>query len=453
MALAPWHETSEFEHFVQFCETDEFLIKEVSNFVSSGLISGDVCIILATQSHRDGIEEQLKAEGLDLAVARASGKYVALDAASTLSQIMVDGAVDPASFSRVIGGLIQQAVSSGHSVRAFGELVALLWAEGNRAGAIRLEALWNDLSRLYSFALFCAYPMAGFDDEVYGAEFAEICKLHSRSMPGESYSTLTDPDERLLAITLLQQKSNSLDAEIAKRKQVEAALEESEARFREAFINMASHELKTPVTSLKGFVHILQNRLKKRDDEESLHFLASINKQLNKLNTLINELLDITRIEQGELPYQEELIDLDALVRETVENLQAGISTHELLFEGGIAAQVCGDKDRIGQALTNLIMNAVKYSPATGSVIIRLAKGAENVVVSVQDFGIGIAAKHQGRIFERFYQVTDPAEKTYPGLGIGLHLSSEIIKRHRGHMRVESEKGAGSTFSFSLPLA
>jgi PAS domain S-box-containing protein len=571
MAVASWREMSEFEHFVQFCETDAFLVQSVSKFISVGLMEGDATIILATQLHREGIEEHLKAEGLAVNIARERGKFISIDAATTLSQILVDGSIDPVRFNKVIGDIIKQAAKGSRHVRVFGELVALLWRDGNGAAAIRLEELWNDLSRRHSFSLFCAYPMEGFDGEAYGVEFAEICRQHARVIPGESYTTLSDPDQRLLAITLLQQKSNSLDAEIAERKRVEAALQVSEARFRlmaesmpqkiftarpngdvdyfnpqwteftglsfeeirgwgwtqfihpddveenvrhwqhsietgepfyfehrfraangvyrwhisraipmrdaqgnitmwigsntdideqkrqeelkDEFISMASHELKTPVTSLVGFAHILQNRLKKRDDAESLRFLASIHKQLNRLNKLINDLLDISRVQLGKLDYQEELFDLNALVQETVENLQAGTSTHQLLFEGGTAAQVYGDKDRIGQVLTNLITNAIKYSPSADRVIIGLARDANNIIVSVQDFGIGIAAKHHGQVFERFYQVTDPAEKTYPGLGIGLYISSEIIKRHHGRIWVESRKGAGSTFSFSLPAA
>ncbi len=570
MAVASWREMSEFEHFVQFCETDAYLVQSVSKFISTGLMEGDATIIVATQAHREGIEESLQAEGLTLAAARARGKYMALDAATTLPQIMVGDAIDPVRFNKVIGALIKQAAKGSRNVRVFGELVALLWAEGNRAAAIQLEDLWNDLSCRHSFSLFCAYPMRGFDGEAYGVEFAEICRQHARVIPGESYATLKDADERLLAITLLQQKSNSLDVEVTERRRVEAALQESEARFRlmaesmpqkiftarpngdvdyfnpqwseftglpfeemrdwrwtqfvhpddveenvrrwqhsidtgetfyfehrfraadgvyrwhvsrtipmrdakgnitmwigsstdideqkrqeerkDEFISMASHELKTPVTSLKGFTHILQTRLKARNDEESLKFLVTINKQLNRLIKLINDLLDISRAQQGKLNYEKELFDLDALVAESVENLQAGISTHHLLLEGSTGAQVYGDRDRIGQVLTNLITNAIKYSPAASRVVIHLSKEAGNATVSVQDFGIGIAEKHHRQIFERFYQVTDAEEKTYPGLGIGLYISSEIIKRHRGRICVESQKGAGSTFSFSLPV-
>lgn len=454
MALASWPEMSETEHFVQFCETDAFLVSSVSKFISAGLIAGDASIILATQPHRESIEERLRADGPVFEAARKQGKYIALDAAAILSQIMVDGYLDAARFNEVIGGIIRQAAKSGCNVRVFGELVALLWADGKRAEAIRLEELWNEQAQTEAFSLFCAYPMQGFDGETYGAEFAEICRQHGRVIPTESYTALNDPDERLLAITLLQQKGNSLDVEVAERKRMEAALQESEAHFRfmtDEFISMASHELNTPLTSLIGYAHLLQYRLKKLGDEESLRFLTTINKQLDRLTRLINDMLDISRTQQGKLPYQEEFFDLDTLVRETLENLQARTFTHQLLLEGSTTAQVYGDRERIGQVLINLVSNAIKFSPAADKVIVRLSQEGDNAVVSVQDFGIGITEHHHSRIFERFYQATEPATKTYPGLGIGLYISSEIIKRHRGRIWLASQKDMGSTFSFSLP--
>jgi signal transduction histidine kinase len=173
---------------------------------------------------------------------------------------------------------------------------------------------------------------------------------------------------------------------------------------------------------------------------------------LNKLTKLINDLLDISKMRQGKLDYREEPFDLDALSQEIVENLQAGTSTHQLLIEGRTEVQVYGDRDRIGQVLINLLTNAIKYSPKADTVIARVSKDQENAIVSVQDFGIGIAAAHHKQIFERFYQVTDPEEKTYPGLGMGLYICAEIIERHHGRIWVESRKDQGSTFSFTLPL-
>lgn len=220
---------------------------------------------------------------------------------------------------------------------------------------------------------------------------------------------------------------------------------------KDEFISMVSHELKTPVTSIKGFTQLLHRRFQQRDDETSLAFLARMDGQLNKLTKLINELLDISKMQSGQLVYSEERFDLDQFVTEIVENVQTTTQSHRLIIEGSTGSQVLGDRDRIGQVLINLLTNAIKYSSGADRVIIRLAKEAGEVIVSVQDFGIGIAPAHHQKIFERFYQVTDPLEKTFPGLGIGLYISSEIIKRHSGRIWLASQKGEGSTFSFSLP--
>jgi len=221
---------------------------------------------------------------------------------------------------------------------------------------------------------------------------------------------------------------------------------------KDEFISMTSHELKTPVTSLKGFTNVLQRRLAKQGDEQGLHYLNRIDAQLNKLTKLISDLLDISRMQTGKLALQIEAFDLDTLIHETVENVQAATMTHHLLIEGRTSAQVLGDKDRLGQVFINLLTNAVKYSPQANKVLVRLSRDQGQAIVSVQDFGVGIDQAHHQKIFERFYQVTDPKETTYPGLGIGLYISREIVERHHGSLEVESRKGEGATFSVALPL-
>lgn len=229
-----------------------------------------------------------------------------------------------------------------------------------------------------------------------------------------------------------------------------------EERRKDEFISMASHELKTPMTSLKGFTNVLQRRMAKpgQGDEQTRHFLERMDVQINKLTRLINDLLDISRMQVGKLALDMERIDLDALVRETAENVQASTTTHQLRIEGSGQGYVLGDKDRLAQVFVNLFTNAIKYSPRAQTVIIRLARDPEQAqaVVSVQDFGIGIAKFHHKHIFDRFYQVTDPEEKTFPGLGIGLYIAHDIIERHQGRIWVESRKGAGATFFVALPL-
>jgi len=236
--LAPrlWSEMDTSEHFVQFYETDEFLLDSVSGFIGAGLGAGAACIVIATKAHREALEERLQATGLDVSIASTRGTYLSLDAGETLAMFMVDGLPEPARFAEVVGSLIERAVKGRRRVRIFGEMVAQLWTEGNQVAAIRMEALWNELHHTtHSFSLFCAYPMHGFAGEGYGEQFTEICQQHSQVIPDESYTLLASPDERLRAITLLQQKAASLEAEIAERQVAEERLRISENRYRRLF--------------------------------------------------------------------------------------------------------------------------------------------------------------------------------------------------------------------------
>ncbi len=221
---------------------------------------------------------------------------------------------------------------------------------------------------------------------------------------------------------------------------------------KDEFIGMASHELKTPLTSLKGFLHLLQRHLSKQSDEQGLAYIAITDRQVNRLTQLVADLLDISRIQTGKLGYHEEGFDVDDLVKEIVGMMQEITPGRHLLLEGQTQAQVYGDRERIGQVLINLLTNAVRYSPQTEKVLVRVAEDQERVIVSIKDFGPGIAKEHQQKIFERFYQVNDAKYRPASGLGIGLYLSHVIIKRHNGSLWVDSEIGQGSTFHFALPL-
>jgi PAS domain S-box-containing protein len=221
---------------------------------------------------------------------------------------------------------------------------------------------------------------------------------------------------------------------------------------KDTFISMASHELKTPITSLKGFTQVLQRRLTKQGDQQDLHYLSRMDAQINRLTKLVADLLDISRMQVGKLAFQKEPLDLDSLVDEIVENVQASTTTHEIVVEGRTGASILGDKDRLGQVLVNLLTNAVKYSPQADKVIVRLFGEHNQAIISVRDFGIGIDEAHHQQIFERFYQVNDLEERTYSGLGIGLYISKEIIDRHGGSITIKSRKGEGATFVVTLPL-
>lgn len=260
----------------------------------------------------------------------------------------------------------------------------------------------------------------------------------------ESHRRLTDADVTM-AEELASRASLALE-NAALYRQAQQAI-----TLRDDFIAVASHELKTPITSLKMYTQVLQKQAARTGDGSAGRSLEKMDTQLNKLTRLVNDLLEVSRIQQGRLEFQEEAVDLNEVVQEAMEQVRPSSEKHTIRLEGQIDQPVWGDKERIGQVVTNLLMNAIKFSPNAEMIMVRLATEPESAVVSVQDFGIGIASEHHDKIFDRFYRVTDPEERTYPGLGIGLYISNQIIKRHGGTMWVVSEKGKGASFSFSVP--
>jgi PAS domain S-box-containing protein len=219
---------------------------------------------------------------------------------------------------------------------------------------------------------------------------------------------------------------------------------------KDEFIGMASHELKTPVTSLKGYLQIFARNLS--DDDHNKTYIDKAVVQINKLSGLISDLLDVSKIETGKLPLSFSQFDLKQLLVETVELMQYSSKSHQINFQSDEKEVIISaDRQRIEQVVINLISNATKYSPQANKVDISLRKKDKRAVVEVQDFGIGIKEDQQSRIFSRFYRVDELASHI-SGLGIGLYLSHEIITRHQGSLSVKSEPGKGSTFIFDLPL-
>jgi PAS domain S-box-containing protein len=225
------------------------------------------------------------------------------------------------------------------------------------------------------------------------------------------------------------------------------------------FIAMASHELKTPITSIKGYVQLLLNALEKEKDNEKplppllvRSSLLSVDKQIKRLTRLISELLDISKIETGTLELKKEKFSLNQLAIETVEDILYTNTKHKIDLYHDCHGQVYGDKDRIGQVMINLLTNAIKYSPESDNIEVTIHKRPNAIGFSVKDYGIGIDKGEQKRIFERFYRAKGKAEQTYPGFGIGLFIANEFIQKHGGQVWVESEKGKGSIFTFTLPM-
>jgi lambda repressor-like predicted transcriptional regulator len=179
----PFARGSELAHFVQFYEDDSFLMESISHFIGTGLEMGHAGIVIATDAHRTQLAARLRARGLDIAAARKRGQFMALDAAETLEKFLVDGWPDENRFIDVVGSLIARVGGKYPFVRAFGEMVALLWMDGKHGAAIRLEELWNTLGKIHFFSLLCAYPMGGFARDTDGDPFRQVCAEHTHVIP------------------------------------------------------------------------------------------------------------------------------------------------------------------------------------------------------------------------------------------------------------------------------
>lgn len=222
---------------------------------------------------------------------------------------------------------------------------------------------------------------------------------------------------------------------------------------KDEFMGIVSHELKTPVTSIKAFVQVMQTRLAKEGNEKSVVLLKKMDAQINKLTALIGDLLDVTKIEGGKLQFHEEHYPFDELVSEIVEEVQRTTEKHTIIKEGRTGKMLFGDRNRIGQVMTNLLTNATKYSPHAKKIIVRTnVLNRKNIIFCVKDFGIGIPKEKQSQVFERFFRVEGKQTETFGGLGLGLYVASEIIKRQGGNIWVDSEEGKGSVFCFMLPI-
>ena len=218
------------------------------------------------------------------------------------------------------------------------------------------------------------------------------------------------------------------------------------------FIGMASHELKTPLTSLTALVQVLQKKLKDTNDPFIPQALDKVNLQTKKMSSLINGFLNISRLESGKLEMLKEPFDLSELISEQLDEIKLTVNSHTFTFDPATPVTVEADREKIGSVISNLLSNAVKYSPRGKLVNISCTLQNDEAQVSVADEGMGIRPQDLPRIFDRYYRSDSEHTRHISGFGVGLYLSAEIIRRHEGRIWVESEKGKGSTFYFALPV-
>lgn len=244
------------------------------------------------------------------------------------------------------------------------------------------------------------------------------------------------------------------------RQQVEVSREQARQQARHDFLGLVSHELKTPVAVLKAYIELLARKAEidpsRASDQE---VLGRMLEQADRMLAMIEQILDLQKLEMGQLTLELSRFDLAELARRVAENLQLTAGTHHLEVHASGGLPVLADRRRIEEVLFNLAENAVKYSPGGSQVRITAgtgtdaASGTEEAVVTVADQGIGIPKEDIPRVFERFYQGKSGFHRGHVGLGLGLYIAREIVEHHGGRIRVDSAEGKGSTFTFTLPVA
>ena len=574
-------------HFVQFYEDDAFLVKMVGAFIGAGIQNGNGGLVIATKSHRIGLEQQFRARKIDLDLVLSAEQLVFLDAEETLAKFMAGDYPDKNNFQKVVGNILGRLGEGRNGVRVFGEMVALLWRAGNHSAAIKLEGFWNDLSRVHSFSLLCAYPFHDFDGAADETAFSRICQEHSHVLPLENYTAATPSfDQHMRAIALLQQRANALEAELWKRrgaeiatkrlaaivessddaiifkdvngiiktwnkgaerifgytaeevvdksvmvlipedhkdeepgilarirrgervdhyetirrhkdgrlinisltvspvkddqgniigaskiardisdrKRIELALaksleaEKAATRMKDNFLATLSHELRTPLNPV-----LLIASDCAADPEVPAEIRAQFETILQNVEVevrLIDDLLDLTRINHGKLNLSVGSVDAHAVLEKAIQTVQAQIDSKRIHAIINLQAKrhfISADSVRLQQIFWNILKNAVKFTPEGGTITIQTASYGEagKFEVKIADTGIGMLPNELERVFSAFAQGDHICDKSanYGGLGLGLTISKKLVELHSGRIEAASEgRNKGTLFTIEFPL-
>jgi signal transduction histidine kinase len=459
-------------HAVQFYESDDYLCDVVAQHVADGLAADQPALVLATPAHAAGIRSRLALRGFG---AGTPGLKVA-DAEETLALFTTGPMLDEAACVASIESLLDEACRGrgrGTTVRVFGEMVDLLWSSGRGVAALRLEEIWNEVSERYSIALICGYALDHFTRAEHSRAFLEICGHHARVLPPEGFADL-DAEGRDRAVSRLQQRAHALEAEVERRALLERALRDalserrrSEHELRAAkesadrandaktdFLAVMSHELRTPLNAILGYEDLLRHGVAGPLTDQQRQYLDRLRGSADQLLGLVNQVLQLSRVEAGQEELELDTVCLAAVVAEALQSVEPHVARKGLLLrvaDDAPGLELHTDVGKLRQIILNLLSNAVKFT-ARGSVTLTLRAGDGRVTLDVADSGIGIAAGNLERIFEPFVQADSSTTRTYGGSGLGLSVSRDLARMLGGDITVRSIPGDGSTFTLSLPL-
>jgi signal transduction histidine kinase len=456
------HET----HAVQFYEDDDFLVGAVGDFLASGLAIGQPVIAVATREHRDRIRQHLESRGFNVDRAALRGQLTLADADQLLATFM-DGSMPNAERCRASVGAIlrdHHRDAAGVTVRVYGEMVDVLCRRGNVAGALRLEELWNELASAHRFSLLCGYSMRSFSDETHAKSFASVCDRHAHVIPTERYMSASEGG-RLREIAVLQQRARALESEIERREDAERSLRvalgkaEAANRAKNQFLAVMSHELRTPLNAIGGHVQLMEMELHGPINDRQRDALDRVQRSQRHLLGLINDVLNLARLESAQVVYTAERVEVAELLSEVASLLEPLFAAKSLtcevicpMLDPPLVA--CGDRDKVHQILLNLMGNAIKFTPSGGRVTVCPRVGSDPsspIEIVVSDTGIGMPTEKLEAIFEPFVQIGGDTNGKREGVGLGLSISRTLARGMGGDLTAESEASSGSTFTLTLP--
>lgn len=453
------------EHLVQFYDNEAYLVEQIWEFIGPCLRAGRVAVVIAPGARLASLEVKYAGDGLRdnaEAVVHPDGlPYIALDAEATLSSIMIDGWPDESRFHAIVGAVMRDATNDGQrSVCAYGEMVALLCSAGKQRAAIRLEQLWCDLGKKYPFSLLCGYPMNAFMKEEDSHSFKEICNVHTHVQLAESDQPPATREELYRTIAMLQQKANVLESEVARRKEIERALQRREQeladidRRKDEFLAMLGHELRNPLAPIMNSLELM--RISGDAPGQVARARETITRQVRLMTRLVDDLLDVSRITRGKIQLKMEDVTLAGIIDRAVEIARPLIDErrHQLTLNlPADSPYVWGDSARLAQVLANLLNNAAKYTDAGGCISLGACEDAGHLIIAVRDNGIGITRELQDKVFDLFVQDPNALAKARGGLGLGLTLVRSLVQLHGGSVEARSDGiGCGSEFLVRLPL-
>ena len=309
------------------------------------------------------------------------------------------------------------------------------WKDAVASGAVyEMEHRLMMQDGEYRWHLSRAIPQKNRQSEIL-SWFGTATDIHQQKTFSEKLEA-----EVLMRTTELQQANTDL----TDRKKLDEKKDE--------FISIASHELKTPLTIAQGFLQLAANRLKDMQDDTVYSMIEKTNRALKRLNNIIEDFLDVTRMQHGQLQLNHEMFDFNSMLEESVDFIRTTYPSRKITVNGIQGSlMIHGDSERLNHVCSNLLNNAIKYSATGKPVDVNVTKTAGELIVEIKDHGIGIAPEDLPLVFDRYFRVHD-ISKTHTGMGIGLFLSAEIVRKHHGKIWVTSEKGAGSSFYFAIPL-